>query len=227
MASRGQGVWYLRERHDDRTSRWQVRGIVSSAFPDGEVVHRGDLDPDLVPPDDATLWSTSLDHRDRSVVWVSETATPGAPPMWFVSIAQPGERGRGHDDAADDLDPPTHDLVAFASDDLAPGTVVDNVAFTAMPTRSADQLAAVRWSPTTAVVDQIYVQQDHRRANVGTKLLYAASAFHQSMGWPGKLHSDGRRTELGQRFTAGLRHPTRIAPWTDRAHPMDPAALRG
>ncbi|MCC5946834.1 MAG: hypothetical protein JJT89_00125 [Nitriliruptoraceae bacterium] len=210
MAGPAQTVWYLRERLDERTGRWQVRGIVSPAFGDGTVVERGDLAPEAVPPDRATLWSTSIDHHDRSVLWVTEAAVPGAPALWFVAIPQR------------DLDPAQHDLVAFASDVLPPGTVVDNITFAAMPVASAEQVAAVRWSPATAVVDQIFVAAEHRRSNLGTKLLYAASAYHQSMGWPGKLHSDGRRTDLGQRFTAGLRHPDRIAPWTDHAHPMDP-----
>jgi hypothetical protein len=69
----------------------------------------------------------------------------------------------------------------------------------------------------------VYVTPDLRRSQLATKLVYAASAYHQFQGWPGRLHSDGRRTKLWDRFTAGLRHPSRIAPWTGYSRPMDPA----
>jgi hypothetical protein len=73
-------------------------------------------------------------------------------------------------------------------------------------------------------VHQVYVGEAWRRRQVGTLLIYAASAFHQANGWPDRLHSDGRRTDLGQQFVAGLRHPDRIQPLSDRMPPMDPSA---
>jgi hypothetical protein len=41
-------------------------------------------------------------------------------------------------------------------------------------------------------------------------------------GWLGRLHSDGRRTALGEELVAGLRHPDRIAPLAYRMDPLDP-----
>lgn len=115
-------------------------------------------------------------------------------------------------------------LVAFTTDHLPDGTVESDAAFVTMPVKSSEQAAAIRWWADTAVVDEIYVQAEHRRSHLGSKLIYTASGYHQHQGWPNRLHSDGRRTDLGQRFVVGLRHPTRIAPWKYRAAPMDPGA---
>jgi hypothetical protein len=57
--------------------------------------------------------------------------------------------------------------------------------------------------------------------HLGTVLIYAAEALHQAQGWPGHLHGDGRRTDLGSRFAAGVRHPQRVAPLTDLMPDMD------
>jgi hypothetical protein len=57
---------------------------------------------------------------------------------------------------------------------------------------------------------------------VASALIYAASAYHQLHGWAGRLHSDGRRTSMGQQLVAGLRHPDRIAPLSTLMPPMDP-----
>jgi hypothetical protein len=57
---------------------------------------------------------------------------------------------------------------------------------------------------------------------VATALIYAASAYHQLHGWPGRLHSDGRRTAMGEQLAAGIRHPSRIAALDHLLPPMDP-----
>jgi len=123
-----------------------------------------------------------------------------------------------------DADPPATALVAFATDDLPAGTVVSDPVFFHMPVRSDEQVAAIRWWHDEAVVDQVYVAEPMRRRHVGTVAIYAASAFHQFHGWPGRLHSDGRRTVLGEALVAGLRHPDRIAELGTLLSPMDPAA---
>jgi GNAT superfamily N-acetyltransferase len=113
-------------------------------------------------------------------------------------------------------------LVAFASDARPAGTVVNNYQFATMGVRSEEQAASVRWYPRDGLVHQIYVAPQWRRLLVGTKLLYAAGALHQSLGWTGKLHSDGRRTPAGDALTANLPHPIRIAALTETMPSMDP-----
>jgi len=113
-------------------------------------------------------------------------------------------------------------LVAFSTGQLPDGTIVDDATYTKLPVGNTDQSAAIRWWADTAIVEEIFVQTAFRRTHLGTKLIYTASGFHQHHRWPDRLHSDGRRTDLGQPFVAGLRHPDRIASWTDRAADMDP-----
>jgi GNAT superfamily N-acetyltransferase len=177
---------------------------VSAGHADGTVVAEpGPVDDIFV------LWDADVADDDRPSLQVSPAVAPDAPPIWFVHL----------DDRSD---PPATSLVAFDTDDRPPGTVVTDAEFFSMPVRNDQQVAAIRWWHDEAVVDQIYVRPDMRRRQVGTVVIYAASAFHQLNGWPGRLHSDGRRTTMGDALVTALRHPDRIAALTTTMPPMDP-----
>ena len=200
----GTASWYVRTE-ELQHHRWRVRCYVEDRFPDGEVI----ADPDGLG-DTFLLWDADLDEAGRPLLSVNPAVSPGAPPMWFVHL---DER---------DTDPPATLLVAFASDHLPPGTVVSDPVFFSMPVLNDQQVGAIRWWHGDAVVDQLFVREDLRRLHVGTVLIYAASAFHQFNGWAGRLHSDGRRTHLGEALVTGLRHPDRIARLQQLMPPMDP-----
>jgi hypothetical protein len=157
----------------------------------------------------------AIDGAGRPRLSVNPTVSPGAPPMWFVHL---DER---------DTDPQATLLVAFATDHLPAGTVVSDPVFFSMPVHNDEQVGAIRWWHGEAVVDQLYVRDDQRRLHVGTVLIYAASAFHQFNGWSGRLHSDGRRTQLGEALVTGLRHPDRIARLQKLMPQMDPGPADG
>lgn len=199
-------TWYVRGRYDEQQERWVVRAFRGPRHPDGVVVEDDAPDLDGAQP----LWMVAGDAHGRQVVSVSQRVLPLPPPVWFVAITDVPDR---RDEAQ---------IVAFASDHLPAGTVIDRFAFATLGVPNEDQVAAVRWCPSTGVVAEIFVRPDQRRQQVATLVLYAASAVHQSRGWPGALRSDGRRTDLGERFVTGLAHPERIAPWKERAAPMDP-----
>jgi GNAT superfamily N-acetyltransferase len=182
-----------------------VTARMTDDLPDGTYVE----DPDASWP---ILWQTAPAERGILTVTVAAFVAPDAPDLWFVRIDEPK------------ASPPAVHLVAFATDARPPGTVVTHYQFATMGVRSEDQVAAVRWYPADGLVHQVYVSPDWRRAQVGTKLLYSAGALHQSMGWAGKLHSDGRRTPAGGALTSQLLHPIRIAALTETMPPMDPPA---
>jgi hypothetical protein len=200
-------TWYVRDRFDEVRGRWVVRAFRGPRYPDGVVV--GEEDPDLDGAE--PLWMVTGDGKRRSIVAVSERIVPSASTatLWFVELS---ERPDLPDEAQ---------LVAFASDHLPPGTVIDRFAFAGLGVANEDQVGAVKWRPSSGVVAEIFIRPSERRQQLATLILYAASAVHQSHGWPGALRSDGRRTDLGERFVTGLAHPQRIAPWTERAGPMD------
>lgn len=202
-------AWYLRDgRLNDRW--WRTSCYFDDRFPDGHTVDvaegadPGDLDGV------AWLWHSGLDDDGRLAITVDADAAPGAPSLWYVHIDERTPEGEAVI------------LVAFATGHLPDGTVIPNSVFVPMKVRSDQQAGAIRWWRDQAVVDQIFVRKDLRRAHVGSKIIYAASGLHQAHGWPGRLHSDGRRTDIGQRFVAGLRHPDRIAAWEEKMPPMDP-----
>jgi hypothetical protein len=187
-----------------------VRCWIGGDHPDGTVAEN---------PGDTSglfeLWRTDLDGEGRPHLWINPAAVPEAPELWFVALPEFG------------LARPAMTLVGFEQPVLPAGVVVGDGVFFHLPVRSSDQAAAIRWWRDEGVVDQVFVGDGYRRRHAATLMIYAASAYHQMHGWPGRLHSDGRYTRLGQQLVAGLRHPDRIArlerlmPPMDEPHPRD------
>jgi hypothetical protein len=200
----GTSAWY--ERSGDLPGgRWRVRCLFSDDHPDGTAVD--------VAGDTAGLfeiWRADLDDEGRPRLLVNLDAVPGAPAMWFVALPETNAPR------------PAMALVGFDSPAVPAGTVINDATFFHLPVSNDDQVGAIRWWKGEAVVDQVFVGDRWRRRHVASALIYAASAYHQLHAWAGRLHSDGRRTSLGQELVAGLRHPDRIAPLSDLMPPMDP-----
>jgi GNAT superfamily N-acetyltransferase len=175
---------------------------MTSALADGVYVD----DPDDTWP---VLWRTSASERGILNVWVADFVAPEAPPLWFVRVDEVKSN------------PPAVHLVAFANDARPAGTVLNHYQFATAGVHSDEQAGAVRWYPDGGLVHQVFVASQWRRHQVGTLLLYSAGAVHQSMGWSGRLHSDGRRTPAGDALTSTILHPIRIAPLTETMPSMD------
>jgi hypothetical protein len=199
----GTAAWYERQE-PLANGRWRVRCWLGGDHPDGSVVDDPGDTSDLFE-----LWRADLDEEGRPRLWVNPEAIPGSPAMWFVALPEPSGPRRAMA------------LVGFDDPCLPAGVVVPDAVFFHLPVRNDDQVGAVRWWRDEAVVDQVYVGERWRRRHVATAVIYAASAYHQLHGWPGRLHSDGRRTTLGQQLVAGLRHPDRISPLDTLMPPMD------
>jgi len=193
--------WYV------RGATWPSSGLTavtcwrSDAHPDGSTVPAG-----LARTADAEeLWSLDVDEDARPRLRVA--ADPQlAGGLWFVALVEEG----------DDVD-----LIAFDTPDLPAGTIVSEAAFRSSAVANEAQVGAIRWSRTTATIDQIYVLPQRRRRRIGTVLVYAASALHQASGWPGALQADGRRTRLGEQLVGSLPGARRVAPWSIESPPMD------
>ena len=200
----GTHAWYNREAPLPG-KRWQVRCLFSDDHDDGTVVN----DPDAIPGR-FEIWRADVDAEGRPRVLVNPDAVPDSPTMWFVALPEFGaERA-------------AMTLVGYEHAVMPPGVVIPDATFFHLPTRNRDQVGAIRWWRDDGVVDQVYVGERWRRRHVATALIYAASAYHQLHGWSGRLHSDGRRTSMGEHLVAGLRHPDRIASLDRLMAPMDP-----
>lgn len=206
--SRPTNAWIHRAgRLEDRW--WRAHAYLDDRFPDGTKLDPRDDPGDLT--DVFWAWATDVDEARHLVITINPAAVPGASDLWFVAIEERHGRKRH-----------TTSLVAFDTDHFPDGTVVTNAEFVPMKVRSDRQAAAIRWWREEAVVDQIFVRADIRRTHVGLKIIYTAASYHQAHGWPGVLHSDGRRTDLGERLATGVPHPQRISAWDERMAPMDP-----
>lgn len=202
----GTSAWYHRAGALPG-KRWEVRCLFSDDHADGTTVD---------DPGDTTgrfeIWRADVDDQGRSRILVSPEAAPDSPAMWFVALPEArAER-------------PAMTLVGYEHPAVEPGVVIADTAFFHLPVRNDQQVGAIRWWTEEAVVDQVYVGADFRRRHVASHLIYAASGYHQHHGWPGRLHSDGRRTPMGEQLVAGIRHPDRIAALDRLMPPMDPSA---
>lgn len=200
----GTPAWYVRDEAL-AGGRWRVRCILSTDEPDGAVVG-----PEAETEGRYVHWSASLDAQGRPNLRINPLSLGDVPALWFVEVPE------------SEAPEPATSLVAFVGDLQPPGTVVSNAVFFTLPVKSEDQVGAVRWYIDDGTVDQVFVSQAWRRRGVGSALLYSADCFHQFSGWSGSLHTDGRRTALGESLMATLRFPERIAPLEELVRPMDP-----
>jgi GNAT superfamily N-acetyltransferase len=160
-------------------------GVADDSFDDGAVVQLPG------PARRPVRWQVEVHQpvpgRPPTEVLVSADVAPAAPHLWAVL----SPAGAEHDDQVDLVD-----LVAFSTADHPAGAVVGRAAFDRLPIAWSNQVAAVRWSPSTGVVGQVYVAPEHRRLRVASWLLMVAAGVRVSMGWT-SLRSDGRLTDLG------------------------------
>lgn len=184
---------------------WTVAAHQSDDHADGEVV-----DESVETAGLPWIWRTREPDRGILAVDLAPELQDQSPALWYVNVDEPT------------ANPPATNLVAFPTDHFAPGTIVSRYTFATSGVDNQLQAGALRWY-RTGIVHQIFVAPEWRRKFVASTLLYAGSAFHQSNGWPGYLRSDGRRTDLGDRFAAGVSYPQRFAPLERTMPPMDPA----
>ena len=196
-------VVYVRDSALDE-SRWSVSAYRTSLYVDGAVVENPEWG--TTPP---LVWKTVPSDRGMMKIEIGPGEIPGAPNLWFVHVDEPK------------ASPRATNIVGFATDHFPAGTLVTKYQFASAGVSNDDQVGAIRWYPTIATVHQVYVAPDWRRRKAGSALLYAADAVHQSLGWPGRLRSDGRRTNLGEQFLAAQRYPGRFAPRTEVSPSMD------
>lgn len=159
------------------------------------------------------VWTATVDpeHARVARVVVAPAAARGAPAMWYVTLDEPA------------AEPPALNLVAFTAPLLADGTVIDDRAFARIPVRNDEQVASIRWWPSTGVIHQIYVAPRHRRRHIGRKLAIVAAGYSAAMGWP-LLRAGGARTDLGEALArhADPQWQHRIAPRSAVMAPMTP-----
>jgi len=190
-----------------RPARQTLVAVFSADFPAHTMV---DL-PDSRRPAGWQVAVTTEDGRPAHVA----VALPDAPPLWYVELPEPA------------AEPPATTLVAFSDLRRPEGEILAESEARAAGVSGNDQVAAVRWWPSLGLVHQVYVQPRFRRRGVAGKLVQAAGGIQAARGLPA-LHGDGRRTDLGEQWRAGLPGylATRLAPRTHALPPMTPELVQ-
>lgn len=157
-------------------------------------------------------YETSVDPP-TGIITVSKNSARSAiaPPAWGVL----GDASRKFGDGM-------RSLVLFHNDKFIDGTIINEMQFPTLGVDSSTQVAALIWSSKNGLIDQIYVSPEHRRYKTGKKIISFAGAVHHTFGWPGFMHGDGRRTDLGQSFANDVRRQHLVAPHSELSPPMDP-----
>jgi GNAT superfamily N-acetyltransferase len=149
-----------------------------------------------------------VDDRVRSIVvrWNEHTAN-----LWWVEVPETS------------ADPPALNIVAYDAPVLAPGSVIDDVAFTSLPVRADMQAGAYRWWPSTGEVHQMYVAPEGRRQGVGIALGTFAWTYAWLRDWPAQF-TGGYRTDQGEAFLETTKPwwSGRMGPRTHISPPMTP-----
>ena len=203
-------MWFIA----DSVSSNGLRGVVARDghdFADGTLIHRADAQAEAALAAGSLLYSIEPVAQGPGVarITVSQTVVGAAPAIWFCWVDEPT------------ASPAAATLVAYADNRQPAGTIITNMQFASMMNTHDGQVGAIRWYHEGGRIHQVYVSPERRRENIGSMLIYAAAGFHQANAWPGRLHGDGRRTDLGERFVASLRHGQRIAPLSEPQPEMD------
>jgi hypothetical protein len=97
---------------------WQMRSFRSERFPDGTIL--GPDDDTALLADAYETWHTRV-IEGHVVIWINPARAPRAPDLWYCAIPDT-TAGR-----------PAMHLVAFATADVPPGTVIDDAEFFPLP----------------------------------------------------------------------------------------------
>jgi GNAT superfamily N-acetyltransferase len=178
-------AWYGRQVTGAGVYVFAVR---SDAHPDGAIVAVDGT------PDGA--YSCATLDRDSRVVALDDL-TCESNEVWYVEVRETSAT------------PPATNLLAFTGFAQTPGTLLDEAAASRLGVSPADRIGSVRWSHLTGAVDQVYVEPQHRRAGVGTRLAVTAGCLAVARDWP-RLWGDGQGTEEGERFVQALPFRDRV-----------------
>jgi hypothetical protein len=149
-----------------------------------------------------------VDDRVRSIVirWNERTAK-----LWWVEVPETS------------ADPPALNIVAYDAPVLAPGTIIDDSAFTSLPVQASMQVGAFRWWPSTGEVHQMYVAPGRRRQGVAIAIGMFTWVYGWLREWPAQ-YTGGYRTDLGEALLEGVKPywSERMGPRTHISPPMTP-----
>ncbi|GAB3317770.1 hypothetical protein GCM10027451_36080 [Geodermatophilus aquaeductus] len=178
------GVWYARHTAPDGAA--VLVGVLGTQFPADAVVELP------WPPAHPEGWQgeahVPAPGLPPSRVTLAPDVAPGAPHLWTVLLPA------GDGDQVD--------LVTFSTRDFGDGAVVGRADFEALGIAWSNQVGALRWSPSTGVVAQLYVAPRFRRLGVAVKLFCLAAGIRAVLGWA-PLTTDGRFTDLGEAWLRG------------------------
>lgn len=122
----------------------------------------------------------TIDSKSHQVVHLVSDDFDGSIPMWYVYI-----------DAIESM-PPTRMLVAYSDDRYPDGTIIPFREATDLCITPKDSVGFVRWFVEDSRIQQIYVDEMHRRKRISVKLFSIADIVIVSdNAWNGNFLNGG------------------------------------
>ncbi|HWE55546.1 MAG TPA: hypothetical protein VG435_08530 [Acidimicrobiales bacterium] len=181
-------LWFGRWADGDAMG---LAAFLSPEFPDGAMIELDSLAPRLRDGADEG-WRVRWDRRNERLL--SLCVKGEAHHRWFVF-----------------LDGPSLAMLAFESDDVASGRVLDRDQFKESGLDRSAQIGQVVWKPASSQLVDVQVEEAQRRRGLGRVLLCAAAA-HQVCSGHRLLWAGGARTDLGDMVAQRFPYSERVNP---------------
>jgi hypothetical protein len=95
---------------------------------------------------------------------------------------------------------PTQTLIAFSTPEFPDGTILNLQDAKEMNLDPMQRIAAINWGLNDPKLYQLYVDSNHRRKRIGTKIINICDIVHVSTGLGGFIYGGDQVTQLGEQY---------------------------
>ena len=164
--------------------KWnQVYSFDTPQYPKPSLIKQADIPTDSEP----FSW-TELDGQGRLRAHVTHEHLPEAPSMWFVYGVRKSQPTA------------TQTLIAFSTPEFPDGTILGLDDAKEMNLDPMKRIAAINWGLNEPKLYQLYVDANHRRKRIGTKLINICDIVHVATGLGGFIYGGDQVTEMGEQY---------------------------
>ncbi len=132
--------------------------------------------------------------------------------MWYALVREYGKLKQ------------SQTLVAFNTDHYAEGTVVEVDELKSRgfdPSFMSQRIAAIRWGFGDPHIEQLFVDQNHRRKRISIRIINVADVVNVAGNWGGFIYGGDQVTDLGEQLRGAWSNSARVQNIVAKMPPMD------